>query len=628
MKTLLVQPPLTISPEVHPPLGLSVLASHLVRSAQAVSIVDLDLQTKQPHSNPDQYMTEFRAALCEQRPQVVGFTSMFNNSLHAERLIRAAKEVDGSITTIAGGSHFGALPRESLERIPELDFVVRGEGEIVLSKFLSALDARAPVQDIPGLCYRASGAIRLNPNGPLLNLDRVNPTWSDLEGILNLKDYTATIPDGPRKRAVYIEAGRGCPFACSFCATAPFWERRYRVKPIGCIVEEMRYLHEHFGYDMFMLVHDLLTVDRRFVSDLCDALFLARLPVEWTANHRADIELGELAPKMRSAGCFSVFMGIESASERVQKDIHKGLTRAQTMSTVRSLMDVGISSTCSFIVGFPSETSTDLSATLELAAELKMIGAEPVQVHRLRRWPPAPLAALDLKSSFDIDALRLEYPSDTILDTDIETIQADPKFFIGYFTPETTAGSPVQLAQLELFFANALTMLPVTTAVLGRIYGNKLVDSYYKALEEQGPVSRADFHSAVSLRATLVPYILRWLESDNQLHKWQRDLLRGVILYERIRIGFMAQADDAYRDAVLSSRDWGVFTLPIDIAELLKRLTTGAELTSDLCTKRAIALTRKDIGIARGFALSEQSVERLRQGDPDLLAALEKETAH
>ena len=67
----------------------------------------------------------------------------------------------------------------------------------------------------------------------MLDLKTVKPVWVGLEGVLDLRRYAATAPaDSPRK-AVYVEAGRGCPFDCSFCATAPFWHRRYRVKAIA-----------------------------------------------------------------------------------------------------------------------------------------------------------------------------------------------------------------------------------------------------------------------------------------------------------------------------------------------------------------------------------------------------------
>ncbi len=139
MKLLLVQPPLAAAREVQPPLGLCMLAACARQHGHDVRILDLDLEGKLGASGGTDYLERFAAELERYRPAVVGVTSMFNNSLHAERLLRTAKCRDPQVVTVAGGSHFGALPRAALERIPELDFVVRGEGEAGLTGLLAAL---------------------------------------------------------------------------------------------------------------------------------------------------------------------------------------------------------------------------------------------------------------------------------------------------------------------------------------------------------------------------------------------------------------------------------------------------------------------------------------------------------
>jgi radical SAM superfamily enzyme YgiQ (UPF0313 family) len=624
MKLLLVQPPLTLSPEVHPPLGLCVLAAHLQHAGHTVRILDLDLEEKvAPQGDPNRYLVTVAESLRRERPAVVGVTSMFNNSLQAERIIGAAKEFDPTIVTVAGGSHFGALPRESLARIGALDFVVRGEGEATLAALLAAIEAGDATEAIAGLCLRADGGIRENAPGPLIELPGVAPVWPALKDVIEIGRYAATsAPESPR-RAVYIEAGRGCPFACTFCATAPFWQRRYRVKSVASIVAEIRFLHSAFGYDTFMLVHDLLTVDKRFMHEFCDAMFAAELPVEWTANHRADLPLGELAPKMRSAGCLSVFMGIETASNRLQDEVEKGLTREQIVSTVSTLRDVGISSTCSFIVGFPSETRAELSATLGLAAELKLIGAEPVQVHRLRRWPPAELAYRDLPSSFDREALQLEYPSHTIPDADVATIAADPNFFMGYFTPETLAGSAYQLAQIELFFAHMLAVLPITAAVLAALYRDSLVDAFCRALDLVGALQRESMGSAPDVCSAVVPFLERWIAADAGLAAWQSKLLSGALSYERVRVAFMAEAEPVIAPVLSDGANWSAFAVTIDVVALLRQLAAGANLDPMLCQAGYIALSRRADGAVRGYALTDSGLERLRRNDSDLATALQ-----
>src|SRR5262249_35935602 len=280
---------------------------------------------------------------------------------------------------------------------------------------------------------------RANPAGPLIDLAELPSIWSGLGDSIDLRRYEQTIVPGSPRRMIYIEAGRGCPYACSFCATAPFWERKYRVKPTQTIIDEMRFLHEQFGYDGFMLVHDLLTVDKDFINDFCDAMMQSRLPVEWMANHRTDISLHGLLPKMKTAGCWAMFFGVESASARLQKEFRKGLKRDGTVSTIRGLSDLGIASTCSFVMGFPSETREELAASIAMGAELKVIGAGLVQFPRLRTWPPAPLSRAGLAAEFDLASLRIEYPFVDVPAEDVAVIEDDPEFFAGYFAPYSDA---------------------------------------------------------------------------------------------------------------------------------------------------------------------------------------------
>src|SRR5207302_4791144 len=227
-------------------------------------------------------------------------------------------------------------------------------------------------------------------------------------------------------------------------------------KPIERIIDEMRFLYEQYGYNGFMLVHDLLTVDKRFINEFCDAMMDSRLPVQWMANHRTDINLHGLLPKMKSAGCWAMFFGVESASARLQKEMHKGLKRDGVVSTIKGLSELGIDSTCSFVTGFPDETAEELSSTVAMGAELKLMGAGLIQFHRLRTWPPAPLSRDSLRAEFDIDSMRLEYPFLEVPDEYVGIISNDHEFFAGYFAPYTRAESGAQLSGEELSCTQAV----------------------------------------------------------------------------------------------------------------------------------------------------------------------------
>ncbi|HEV7921972.1 MAG TPA: radical SAM protein [Thermoanaerobaculia bacterium] len=606
MRVLLSHPPLNAGREVTPPLGLCTLAAWLKGQGHEVRILDLDLEIKARPDGSHVYLGLLERAVADFSPAAVGITSMYNNSLQAERMARTVKACDPSILTIGGGSHFGALGPQALRRIPELDFAIEGEGEQAFSTLLAALEAGTPLSQVPRLHYRVNDQLRANPPGPLLDLAELPPMWSTLGSSIDLRRYAETVLEGSPRRTIYIEAGRGCPFACSFCATAPFWERRYRVKPVERIVEEMRFLYEQFGYDGFMLVHDLLTVDKQFINDFSDAMTESRLPVEWMANHRTDINLHGLLPKMKTAGCWAMFFGVESASARLQKVMRKGLKREGVVSTIRGLSDLGIASTCSFVMGFPDETSAELSSTIRMGAELKLIGAGMIQFHRLRTWPPAPLSRGKLPSQFDLASLRIEYPFVEVPPDDVAAIEKDPEFFAGYFAPHTTAGTFAQLADVELFFTQAVAAAPLTIAVLGRVMAASLIDSFYTVVSHRGAITRedveADTTSLLPIWRLLRPFLEEWVTAHPALETWERELVRGVMAYEEHRLRFVNGADVTADEGVAAlGENWSAFFSNVDIAAVFEAMQTDQPLTPALVRASAVVLVSHESNSYRAY---------------------------
>ncbi len=615
MRVLLAHPPLNASREVTPPLGLCTLAAWLKHQGHQVRILDLDLEVKGLSNGQEVYRGLLARAIGNFSPRVVGITSMYNNSLQAERMARTVKECDPSIITVGGGSHFGALGRQSLRRIPELDYAIEGEGEQAFAALLTALESGAPAAEIPRLHHRAAGNLLGNASAGLMDLSELPPMWSTLSDTIDLKRYAETIPERSPRRAIYIEAGRGCPFACTFCATAPFWERKYRVKPVQCLIEEMRFLYERYGYNGFMLVHDLLTVDKQFIYNFSEALIESRLPVEWMANHRTDIDLHGLLPKMKTAGCWAMFFGIESGSARLQKKMHKGLKREGVVSTIRGLCDLGIASTCSFVIGFPDETPDELSSTIATGAELKLIGAGLVQFHRLRIWPPAPLSYSKLPAQFDVDSLRIEYPFVDVPQEDVAAIEGDPDFFAGYFAPYSQAGTFAQLAQVELFFTQAVAAAPLTIAVLGRLLGQNLVESFYDLVSVKGAITRAEIEAAdtssmLPLWLILRPFLEQWVAEYPALEDWQRELVRGAMLYEEQRLRFVVGDGSALEGM---AENWGAFVSKVDIAALFDAMQAEQPLKPELVQKSGVVFVCYGTNYYRAYSTDASQIADLHQ---------------
>jgi radical SAM superfamily enzyme YgiQ (UPF0313 family) len=599
MRVLLVQPPLTPNGPVEPPVGLAALAAWLVKLGHTPKLLDLELfQRVNNIVEWDACVSEFNKALRRFEPDVVGVTSMYSNSLHAARLISLAKTWRTDVATLAGGSHFGALPRQSLIRHPALDFVIQGEGEGPLAAFLGRLETDRDWAAVPALAWRRGDEIVLNGPGNLIELAELPDPWTTLDGILDPTDYLPTSGAATSHRVAYLEAGRGCPFMCSFCATAPFWQRRYRVKPVKRIVEEIRTLHQA-GYDRFVLVHDLLTVNRQFIAELCDEILDSRLPIEWMANARTDLSLDGLLPRMKAAGCWKLFFGIESASERVQASIDKHLDPEQAYWVIANLGRHGLTSTCSFVIGFPDETAAEISASIRAGARMKILGAEIVQFHRLRIWPPAKLSGLDLSQAFDLTSLKIEYPYLEVLSEDLDEIAESPDFFGGYFTPDTLAGGHSQVAQLEMFAHHAVALCPMSIYALETFRPKRLVSAFYGAIERVGALDRTqldwDGGQLLGNWETLKPYLMDICESLD-LTSTMHSTVLGILSYEEERIHFTTSKTNASSESVRH------FLSTVDIPGAIRRIQNDESLEDGILKSTEIMLRRTRAGLFESLA--------------------------
>lgn len=628
MRVLLAQPPLVPGATVEPPLGLVTLAAWLQeRGRHTVEILDLDLEV-QARTTPDQEACDrvLCRAIDDFAPDVLGVTSMYSNSLQAGRMLRAAKRRCPSLMTVAGGPHFGALGREALERIPELDFSILGEGESAFLDLLRSLQEGTSPATVSSLCYREGGRIEVSPQGPLLDLAELPPVWSSLDGCVELRRYAATIPPDADRRAVYVEAGRGCPYRCSFCATAPFWRRKFRVKPVERIVAEIRFLYDELGYDSFLLVHDLLTVDRRFVERFCDHMIDARLPVRWMANSRSDISLRGLLPKMKAAGCWKLFFGMESASPRVQRSIDKHLDPEAAVAVVDEQAEHGIASTCSFVIGFAEETPEEVSASVGMGARLKILGAENVQFHRLRRWPPATLATGAAETRFDLDSLRIEYPFLSVPQEDVEAIRADPVFFGGYFVPLSRAGTPGQLAQAEMFFHHAVAIAALTLCALHECLGATLVPVFYDLLTSIGALdrSRLDWQGADPTRnwRALSRHLAGLVVAAGGDGCWRRTLLEALFDYERRRLFFASGEGEHAGRAFAGGEEWTSFRSPVDVPAVIERMGARRPLSEDLLKEIGVVLVRRLDGTFASYRVQADVFGAVEARDEELFSSL------
>ena len=121
---------------------------------------------------------------------------------------------------------------------------------------------------------------------------------------------------------IELEAGRGCPYGCTFCSTSPFWGRKFRIKSVEALICEMVSFNKKYGVTKFSLVHDMFTANPGHLEHFCNNIIQEVPNFTWGCSSRVDVLNEAIIDKMRKANCKGIYLGIETGSPSMQKLIN------------------------------------------------------------------------------------------------------------------------------------------------------------------------------------------------------------------------------------------------------------------------------------------------------------------
>ena len=339
---------------LYPHLGLISLIAEIEQSRHVPLLYDPMLQLQRGHLALDSSIYDDVAEqLLQTEPAAVGLTALGCNFIAVVKIARRLKQRRPETLILLGGPHPTVLESSIMNEFSDFDVLVRGEAEETIVPLLDALDSGRELSAIPGISYRdGSRVCRSTVDAGVMDVNRLSMAAFHFYPIQELK-----------MRSMRVEAGRGCPFHCTFCSTATFFGRKYRVKAAEKLVSELKSLNNTYNITEFELQHDLFTVNRRKVLEFCEEV--RQCSFSWTCSARIDCVDSELLREMARAGCRGIFFGVETGSSNLQELVKKRLDISLLGPTLTNAKEVGINVTTSFITGFPDETLSDLEATLD-----------------------------------------------------------------------------------------------------------------------------------------------------------------------------------------------------------------------------------------------------------------------
>ncbi len=325
-----------------PPIGLLSIATVLKNRGYSPQIVDLSGLNEDAWDFPESGFYGFST-----------YTASYHRTIKIKNLLRKKYP---AATMIAGGPHATALPDEVIK---EFDYVVVGEGEIVVPRILEYPDLVKP------------GIIQGEPIADLNKLPFLDYDMVDIES------YNREFSDS---LAFQIFTSRGCPFKCAFCSVEA-WEhgRNVRFRTVKNVLAEMEALYKKYGKISFRFKDDLFSIRTGWLQEYAETT----PGYPYSCNVRGNCPDSSIA-LLGNSGCEWICIGAESGSDEILSRMQKNLKASKTLETVHRAHDAGLKVLGWFIVGFPGERWETVYETVRLIEEAQF---DKVVVYPLIPYP-------------------------------------------------------------------------------------------------------------------------------------------------------------------------------------------------------------------------------------------------
>ncbi len=330
------------------PLGLLSIGTYLKQNGHNVKIYDRCVDK-----------TDIDTILCDFKPQIVGVSVMSSRGL--KDAIKISKLIKKSGCTVVWGGQLPSMQTQLVLKSDCVDIVSFGEGEETWKELLVCLENDEDYRQIKGIAYREEGNIIINSCREFSDLnDMPASDWSLLDVPKYMQTYLGC------NKMMYIYSSKGCPCRCAFCSNVNFHKSTHRKRPNEYVIEEIKYLVENYGLDGVFFSDELWCVKKSDMVDFCNRVKESGLKFHWGVQLRIGMFDENDYRMMYESGCRWIFFGVESGSDEMLKSIHKNIDKQAIKPTIDALREIGITSICSFIIGFPDETVEQLRETVEL----------------------------------------------------------------------------------------------------------------------------------------------------------------------------------------------------------------------------------------------------------------------
>jgi len=361
--------------------GIATLSSILRDNGINVSVIDASAEKL----NSEEVVLK----VIREKPKIIGITGFIQASSFNKEVSDGIKNALPEVVQLAGGAWAEYTP-EYILRNTKVDYVVRGEADLMLADFIKAIIDNKSILDVPGISYLdKEGNYIENPslefprhldNLPFPAYDLFNMEYY----ILNVKPENYGFPlkksqikrikkysgDGNLK-LVSITSGRGCYGRCDFCAAANLMRRNFSP---NYVVDHMEYLMRTYNVNAFNFTESLTLSTRKWVKEFCDEIIDRKLIIFYIPLARADFNYDEETIKLlEDSGCIILGFGFESGDNLMLRSFNKKTTVERYYKIINDFKETPIAVGGSFILNMPGENYNSIEKTIRFIKNTKMV---------------------------------------------------------------------------------------------------------------------------------------------------------------------------------------------------------------------------------------------------------------
>lgn len=274
---------------------------------------------KQGHEVKEIFINEknidYQELVCY-KPDVAAFTVYTMAKTAIYNVIEKIIAILPKIKVIVGGVHATCNDIEILEENNQIDFVVRGEGEITIQKLLDCIEIESDYESIQGLTYRINNSVYRNPDrAPIENLD-------------NLPFASRDVLKHNALQVALLSTSRGCNSRCTFCSSQMFW-KKWRGRSVPNCLDEIEIINEQYGISVFNFIDSSFEdpyIDLRRIKEIAQGILDRNLHISYFIDVRAEINrrlTDETMLLLKKSGLIAVCIGIEAGNEQDLKLYNK-----------------------------------------------------------------------------------------------------------------------------------------------------------------------------------------------------------------------------------------------------------------------------------------------------------------